>query len=340
MATVAIDSTQSAPKDTRDDLHLLLALPNELLFLVTKYINCPRDLCALMLANRRLSILVAPLLHKFAVQDRDGRTALQWAAYRGHVGLAKLVLSKGFDVNDSPEVMGWPMSPFYYAVKAGRFELVKLLLDHGADIDATGEYGRTPLHAVVRSLVYLEEKGYREPDLTPDIPVFRRRMIEMPAVLLLLLERGANMELIDGGGYMAIHDAARFGSDATLSALTMLLDAGAPVDSRAIYGLTPLHCATDLGSLKAVELLLQRGADVMAKTALDFTPLHYSVFQSCKAISDVLTENGADWTAQDKYGRPPRTEGDMEMHVVCFCVDPCVRMLLTRLARTIAGYEG
>lgn len=318
MATVAIGSTtQSVPKDTRDVVRLLLALPNELILLVAKYIDCPRDLYALLLANKRLSILLPTLLHVFAVQDRGGRTALQWAAYRGHVGLAKLLLLKGFDVNDSPKVTGWPMAPLYYAVKSARFELVKLLLDHGADLDSTNEYCRTPLHAAVRTLVYLEEKKYREPDLTSDIPVFRRRMIEMPAVLRILLERGANIELIDSSGYMAIHDAARFGSGTTLSALSILLDAGVPVDSRALYDLTPLHCATDLGSLKAVELLLQRGADVMARTAIEFTPLHYSAFQGNKQISDVLTANGADWTAQDKYGREPRAEGDMEMYAVC-----------------------
>ncbi|KAL0632920.1 hypothetical protein Q9L58_008202 [Maublancomyces gigas] len=65
----------------------------------------------------------------------------------------------------------------------------------------------------------------------------------------------------------------------------------------------------------SLTLRLKRGTDVMARTAIEFTPLHYSGFQSYKAISDVLSENGAGWTAKDKYGRPPRAEGDMEMHI-------------------------
>lgn len=111
MSAVLMGSTQSVPKGTPNySTHRLLALPNELLLLVAGYFDCPRDLSALLLTNQRLSILLTPLLHKLAVQDRRGRTALQWAAYRGHIGLAKLVLSKGFNVNDAPVVRGWPMT--------------------------------------------------------------------------------------------------------------------------------------------------------------------------------------------------------------------------------------
>lgn len=229
------------------------------------------------------------------------------------------MLSKGFNANDAPVVRGWPMTPLYYAVKSSRFALVKLLLDHGAHLDTTSEYSRTAVHAAVRTLIYLEEREHREPDLPSDIRVFRRRVIEMPAVLLILLRRGANLELLDSSGYMALHDAARFGADTTLSALKMLLDAEASVNSRTLHGLTPLHCAADLGSRKAVELLLQRGADVAARTATGFTPLHYAAFQGYDTVAKVLVKNGADWAATDKYGRSPKAERAMKLEAVRVC---------------------
>lgn len=135
-------SSHSLPTDARNPLTLLLGLPNELLILVASYIDLPRYVYALLRTNQRLAFITTPLLHKLAVQNRRGRTALQWAAYRGHLGLAKLLLSK--DTNHAPVVHGYPMTPLYYAVKSSRFEVVKLLLDHGAHLNTTAALGYTP----------------------------------------------------------------------------------------------------------------------------------------------------------------------------------------------------
>ena len=47
--------------------------------------------------------------------------------------------------------------------------------------------------------------------------------------------------------------------------VALLLDLGAQINSRAIDGTTPLHCAAERASMPVVQLLLKRGAAVAAE---------------------------------------------------------------------------
>lgn len=60
----------------------------------------------------------------------DGMTALHWAADRGHVDVAKLLLDNSADVNARDEC---GQTPLHYAASCGHEAIVKILLQHGAD---------------------------------------------------------------------------------------------------------------------------------------------------------------------------------------------------------------
>ena len=66
-------------------------------------------------------------------------SALMYAALKGHLALAKLLISQDADVNKT----GW--TPLHYAATNGHVDLIQLLLDNHAFVDAESPNGSTPL---------------------------------------------------------------------------------------------------------------------------------------------------------------------------------------------------
>jgi hypothetical protein len=72
-------------------------------------------------------------------------TPLITAAHKGQTNVVKDLLDKGADVNE--RVYG--VSPLYWAVLNGHMETVKILVDRGADVNAPNDAGWTPLMVAV-----------------------------------------------------------------------------------------------------------------------------------------------------------------------------------------------
>lgn len=76
------------------------------------------------------------------VMDNDGRTALHVAAVAGSMAVAQALLSAGADVS-LPCTSACPHS---IELLWGHVNVTRVLLERGADINAAGLHGRTPLH--------------------------------------------------------------------------------------------------------------------------------------------------------------------------------------------------
>ena len=88
-----------------------------------------------------------------------------------------------------------------------------------------------------------------------------------------------------------LHNAARSGD---LSAVKMLLEAGADPNARGRRGATPLHEAAYNDNLAVVEALLAAGADPNAGERGGATPLHEAAHNDNPAIVKALLAAGAD----------------------------------------------
>ena len=75
------------------------------------------------------------------------------ACERGNLDKVKKFINKGYDVNKTSERSIVPRTPLMYAAGEGRFDVVKYLIDHGADVSKKAWDKRTALH-------YASERGH------------------------------------------------------------------------------------------------------------------------------------------------------------------------------------
>lgn len=104
----------------------------------------PQGQHGLILAIRQPSLNVASLLVDAPKVNLNafnalGESPLMLAALKGHLVLSDKLVKKGADVNKT----GW--TPLHYAASNGHVDVMKLLLENHAYIDAESPNGSTPL---------------------------------------------------------------------------------------------------------------------------------------------------------------------------------------------------
>jgi ankyrin repeat protein len=166
-------------------------------------------------------------------------------------------------------------TPLHWACRGNKLEVVKFLVEKGADVDAEDNNKIVPLHSLATR--------------------------DNAAAIAILLDNGAEIDARDYGNDTALHYAAM--SDAA-DALTILVKAGAGLENIDDYGRTPLIlCARERGGPKTIRILLDAGADVKAKDKFGATALHLASWRGKKEVVDILLDAGAPISSK---GRDPR----------------------------------
>ncbi|XP_049853780.1 ankyrin repeat domain-containing protein 2-like isoform X3 [Schistocerca gregaria] len=128
---------------------------------------------------------------------------------------------------------------------------------------------------------------------TEDLIRVSQLLSEPPAVKRSLSGHEKCMKLIE---------AAKQGR---VEELRALLEAGADIDGKDIYGRTALHTAAWNRHVEAVRTLLYAGADVSARDNEEYAPLHMAALGGSAAVVRLLAEFSADPNARDVWGWTP-----------------------------------
>lgn len=93
----------------------------------------------------RIRALLANDNSLIEARDKDGSTPLHCAVWKGHQQVVALLLEAGADVNAQNENDHWGTTPLHAAAHANQASIAQLLIDSGADVNATDREGRTPM---------------------------------------------------------------------------------------------------------------------------------------------------------------------------------------------------
>jgi len=202
----------------------------------------------------------------------------------------------GTNVNLKDDVLEY--TPLMHALH--QFDIAKILIDAGADIEIRDISQQTILHKVTQNTTN---------------SVF----------IKYLIDKGALLDATDSEGNMAMHYSAAYGNTDVLKLL--INDNG--IDRANNAGKTMLHLAVEFNSIDNTKYLLNHNADVNLPDNKGCLPLHYACGMSLSqknngefdvyfsneeiikekelhfSITKILIENGSNKTFKDISGNLP-----------------------------------
>ena len=183
--------------------------------------------------------------------------------------------------------------PLFYAALSGNSDVISTLIEHGADVSARGQFGRTALHvachqghvACIHELMrHGADVGTRDSDLEATSLHLASTTGQRDCITILLEDYGADVNAADKLGATALHVACQAGH---VSCIHELMAHGADIHARCTEincegkkqknSLTPLHLAAICNQADCVKTLIEDyGADVNALSKEHLTPLHFA----------------------------------------------------------------
>ena len=164
------------------------------------------------------------------------------AAVTGNVKQVSKILMGGECPPDAPELI----RALHSACANGNEELASLLIEHGVNVNARDERGKSALECAVAAL-------------------------ETHIIKLLIL-KGAEVNAMNNDGYTPLHQAIESEVDEDMypsdgirkrpmgEIVKLLIESGANVNAKTLEGETPLHFALSLNHKAAQVILREHGA--------------------------------------------------------------------------------
>ncbi len=216
----------------------------------------------------------------------DGTSALDVAAMSGHGRLAELLLERGAD----PNATGAGYGPLHAAVLRADAGLVRALLARGADPNARLVRGTPVPRWTYQYVLTLREKG-----ATPFL--LATKYLE-PEIARLLAAAGADPLATFDDGTTALMAAVGLGLSRAVTRRSRLI---APE-------LVAAEWADEARVLESVRAAVEAGAAAVIDAATDNgnTALHGAARNGFTTVAELLEQHGGDLDAENEDGTTPR----------------------------------
>ncbi|MHC4660816.1 MAG: ankyrin repeat domain-containing protein [Planctomycetota bacterium] len=223
-------------------------------------------------------------------------TLLQCAVGRGDVDEVLERIEAGDDI-DAMHGLN-QLAALHCAVFEEHLNIVKILVEHGANINIRTTGGYTALNIACQ--------------------------VGCIDIVKYLCENGADIHSKSAAGISPLHTAicCRHKDIADY-----LVSIGVDINVKTSFGKTLLHLCSSIGDKETSAYLIQNGLDVNAKCSDGRTPLHDASFADIDCVM-LLIESGANVNAKD-------VDGDTPLHSACQNADSqlIIKYLLTKGAK-------
>ena len=244
-------------------------------------------------------------------EDYSKRNALYFAINRSEpdMELVRFLVEHGIDINSS-----WSQTALHEAMnKASHDEMIKYLVENGADISIRDYLRYLPFQRQYASLQYLFDLKIdaNQRDANGNSLLHHAASSYPVEAVQNLLKNGADPDAKGANGITPLHSLVR--GDFTREKLTLLLDAGADPNAKDDDGLMPLWdmvCIQNL-TLEEMKQFAQKGFDFTVKDKNGQTllfriaqkPAYPFVNEPHLQIVSFILEQGVDINACDNEGR-------------------------------------
>ena len=201
------------------------------------------------------------------------------------VCIAQILLERGGNVN---AICKDHWTALHAASYFGKQEIVRTLLDKGANPNAKNRLGKNSLDLVSRGEYRAEEDGVR--------------------ITQFLLDSGVDVNASDKDHWTPLHSASYYGRP---EIARTLLDHGADVNAENEERETPLNMVSrgkypsQADGVRIAQLLLDRGAAVDGQPKGDWTPLNWAAYYGRPDLARVLVDRGAAVNKKNNFLRTP-----------------------------------
>nr|CAD7202982.1 unnamed protein product [Timema douglasi] len=217
--------------------------------------------------RRRLEPFPREVRKEIASWVKDGCAPLFIACKRGHVEIVQYLITvcnvdleqKGlYEVPDDRSVH--LVTPLWCAAVSGKLPVIKCLVEHGADVNATSDTGSTP----VRSACFMTHLD----------------------IVAYLLENGADVLRANYNGGTCLINSVQ-----SVHLCLCLLQHGASVNTCDIQNKTALHYAIQEHRFETTKLLLEHGADPHIRSRYNDDALQTACIKGASQIFNYLITN-------------------------------------------------